>query len=180
MINISDALREAALLARDFEDSPLWQIANVREGAITIQQQAERYAAAKDDQTRIDAATWAREGYQILSSALPETHTGVKPDERKTGWVTAHEIGKLFGPEFVWHARIRLEFAPIAPDSAQHNPSPEYLLGLIKIADITQRAAADRIGISDRLLRYYLADQASTSSRVAPYPVQYALEMLAR
>lgn len=180
-MNIADRLREAATLARDLEDSPLWRIDNVREGAITIQQQAERFAAAADDETRKDAAEWAREGCIILSSALPDTHSGQAPDERKTGWVTAHEINRLFGPEFVWLARTRLEYAPLAPDASRHDPSVEYLRGLIEIAGLTQRGVAARIGIGHRLLKYYLTTPGEGKEfRVAPYPVQYALEGLAR
>lgn len=178
---IGAVLHEAATLAREFEDSPLWKIANVREGAITIQQQAERFAAATDDATRKDAAEWAREGYIILSSALPDTHAGAVPDERRTGWVTAHEIGRLFGPEFVWLARVRLAFTPSAPDAALHDPSVEYLRGLIEITGLSQRAVAERIGIGHRLLKYYLTTPGQGKEhRIAPYPVQFALEALAR
>lgn len=180
-MNISDRLREAATLARDFEDSPLWRIADVRVGAITIQQQVERYAAAADDETRADAATWAREGYQILSSALPDTHAGPAPDERKTGWVTAHEIGKLFGPEFVWLARVRLESLPAVPDASLHNPDPDYLRGLIAITGLSQREVAEKIGITFRSLKYYLMTPGDEKEyRVATYPVQFSIEMLAR
>lgn len=178
---VAAALSEASLLAREFEGSPLWRIANVREGAITIQQQAERYATAADDATRKDAAEWAREGYIILSSALPDTHSGQVPDEMQTGWVTAHEISRLFGPEFAWLARVRLEFTPAAPDSKLHDPSVDYLRGLIEIARMTQREVAGRIGVGHRLLKYYLTTPGEEKEfRVAPYPVQYALEGLAR
>jgi len=179
-MDISESLREAASLAREFEDSPLWRIANIREGAITIQQQAERYAAATDHETRTDAATWAREGYQILSSALPDTHSGPVPDERKTGWVIAHEIGRLLGTEFGWLARVRLASQPSFPDASKHDPSVEYLRGLIEIAGLSQREVAERIGIGHRLLKYYLTTPGTDKeSRVAPYPVQFSLERLA-
>lgn len=64
------------------------------------------------------------------------------------------------------------------PDASKHDPRPEYLRSLIADADLTQRAAAERIGISSRLLRYYLASETAEDRRVAPYPVQYALECL--
>ncbi len=179
--SIGAILHEAAALARDFEDSPLWRIPNVREGAITIQQQAERFAAAQNDATRKDSAEWAREGYIILSSALPDSCRGPAPDERKTGWQTAHDIKMLFGPEFVWLARVRLEFLPATPDAALHDPSVEYLRGLIELTGISQREVAQRIGIGHRLLKYYLTTPGlGKETRVAPYPVQYALESLAR
>lgn len=46
-------------------------------------------------------------------------------------------------------------------------------------AGISQREAARRIGISERVMRYYLANEAG-DYRPAPYPVQFALEALAR
>ena len=63
------------------------------------------------------------------------------------------------------------------PDSIKHNPDPAYLRGLIEKAGVTQRVAAESIGISPRLLRYYLTDR-DGDFREAPYPVQYALERL--
>ncbi len=65
------------------------------------------------------------------------------------------------------------------PDASSHNPDPRYLRGLLDSAGITQRHAAQLLGISDRVMRYYLSDEASDSYRAAPYPVQFALECLA-
>ena len=65
------------------------------------------------------------------------------------------------------------------PDASRHDPRPEYLRALLADAHLSQRAAADRIGISERLMRYYLAPESAEDRRVAPYPVQYALERLA-
>ena len=59
------------------------------------------------------------------------------------------------------------------PDASKHNPAPEYIRGLVARSGMSQRAAAEQIGISDRLLRYYLK-----GDRSCPYPVQYALEQL--
>jgi hypothetical protein len=68
----------------------------------------------------------------------------------------------------------------VTPDSSLHDPRPEYLRALLARAGVSQREAARRIGIGERLLRYYLTEPGGTSeSRVAPYPVQYALESLA-
>lgn len=61
------------------------------------------------------------------------------------------------------------------PDSENHNPAPEYLRGLVDSAGLSQRAAAHRIGVSERVMRYYLAGE-----REAPYPVQFTLECLPR
>jgi hypothetical protein len=65
------------------------------------------------------------------------------------------------------------------PDSSTHNPDPRYLRGLLEKAGLTQRQAAQLLGISDRVMRYYLSDEASESYRAAPYPIQFALECLA-
>lgn len=64
------------------------------------------------------------------------------------------------------------------PDASRHDPRPEYLRALLENAGMSQRSAADRIGISDRLLRYYLAPESAADRRIAPYPVQFALEHL--
>jgi transcriptional regulator with XRE-family HTH domain len=67
----------------------------------------------------------------------------------------------------------------MTPDASKHDPRPEYLRALLQQAGLSQRAAARRIGISERMMRYYLAaDEAD--HRPAPYPVQFALEALAR
>ncbi|MDH1109997.1 hypothetical protein N5C55_01410 [Pseudomonas otitidis] len=65
------------------------------------------------------------------------------------------------------------------PDASNHNPDPRYLRGLLERAGVSQRKAAELIGITDRAMRYYLSDENSESYRVAPYPVQFALECLA-
>lgn len=61
------------------------------------------------------------------------------------------------------------------PNASQYNPDPDYLRGLVERSGLSQRAAAEQIGIGDRLLRYYLKGQ-----REHTYPVQFALECLAR
>lgn len=65
------------------------------------------------------------------------------------------------------------------PDATRHNPDPAYLRGLLSAAGISQRAAARRIGVSERVMRYYLSPK-SADYRPAPYVVQYALECLRR
>jgi transcriptional regulator with XRE-family HTH domain len=67
----------------------------------------------------------------------------------------------------------------VKPDATLHNPDPEYLRDLLLKAGITQAAAATAIGITERVLRYYLSDTQSATYRPAPYVVQYALEQLA-
>ena len=66
------------------------------------------------------------------------------------------------------------------PNIALHNPAPVYLRGLLDQAGLTQVEAAERIGVSARMMRYYLADEGSDQHRAAPYMVQFALECLAR
>lgn len=66
------------------------------------------------------------------------------------------------------------------PDATLHDPRPDYLRALIERAGLSQRGAAARIGVSERKMRYYLAEPGSTARHAqAPYPVQYALERLA-
>lgn len=64
------------------------------------------------------------------------------------------------------------------PDANKHDPRPEYLRALLDQAGLSQREAARRIGVSERMMRYYLAPE-SADYRPAPYAVQYALESLA-
>jgi hypothetical protein len=65
------------------------------------------------------------------------------------------------------------------PDSNTHNPDPRYLRGLLEQASVSQRQAAQALGISERVMRYYLSDESLPGHRAAPYPVQFALECLA-
>ena len=62
---------------------------------------------------------------------------------------------------------------PMKPNASKLNPDPAYLRELLERAGLSQREAARRIGISERVMRYYLSGE-----REAPYPVQYALESL--
>lgn len=64
------------------------------------------------------------------------------------------------------------------PNASTHNPDPRYLRGLLDRAGLTQKQAADLLGISDRVMRYYLSDTDSATYRAAPYPVQFAMECL--
>lgn len=65
------------------------------------------------------------------------------------------------------------------PNASNHNPDPRYLRGLLDRAGITQRRAAQMLGITDRAMRYYLSDESSATHRHAPYTVQFAMECLA-
>lgn len=65
------------------------------------------------------------------------------------------------------------------PDATYHDPDPLYLRILIERSGFSQRGAAYRIGISERVMRYYLSPKASAHHIDAPYCVQYALEVLA-
>lgn len=67
----------------------------------------------------------------------------------------------------------------MTPDATLHNPAPDYLRALVAASGLSQRECARRIGVSERLLRYYLTDQTGgKEAREAPYPVQFALEAL--
>ena len=59
------------------------------------------------------------------------------------------------------------------PDATRHDPRPEYIRALIERAGLSQREAARRIGMSERVMRYYCAGE-----RTPSYPVQFALESL--
>lgn len=65
------------------------------------------------------------------------------------------------------------------PDASHHDPRPEYLRALIEKSGLSQVACARLIGVDGSTMRRYLAT-GTTSAREAPYPVQYALEQLAR
>lgn len=69
--------------------------------------------------------------------------------------------------------------ASAKPDASNHNPDPAYLRGLLDNAGISQREAAKLLGISERMMRYYLAEEDSGSHRSAPYPIQFCIEALA-
>jgi len=66
------------------------------------------------------------------------------------------------------------------PDASRHDPRPEYLRALLAQSGLTQRAAAQLIGISDRQMRAHLCDPSIPGYRTPSYAVQYALEQLAR
>lgn len=66
-----------------------------------------------------------------------------------------------------------------APDTTLHGPDPRYLRALIERAGLSQRGAARQIGISERMMRYYLCAADDPHYRPAPYTVQYCLECLA-
>lgn len=65
------------------------------------------------------------------------------------------------------------------PDASSHSPDPRYLRGLLEKAGVSQRRAAQLIGISDRMMRYYLSDESAPTYSAAPYAVQFAIECLA-
>ena len=84
--------------------------------------------------------------------------------------VTNFGVYPGYGTEDMYHRK---------PDASLHDPSPAYLRGLLEAAGITQEAAATALGITDRVMRYYLSSQESATYRPAPYAIQYALEQLA-
>ena len=176
MITVNDALREIADLAQHMEDTRAYGArSRVRDGVIGMQQAIEAFGAATTGVARIETALWANEAYLLMSSALPDTGC----DEQTTGWATANQIRNLFGGPSLWKVRVRLEFGPRAPDSTLHNPDAEYLRALVALAGMTQREVADRIGVSERMMRYYLSPTAA-EFRPMPYAIQFALEALAK
>lgn len=67
----------------------------------------------------------------------------------------------------------------MTPNATTFNPDPAYLRSLIEKAGISQREAARRIGIGERMMRAYLANPELGSAREASYAIQFCLEALA-
>lgn len=65
----------------------------------------------------------------------------------------------------------------MTPDATRYNPDPGYLRDLIAKSGLSQLAAARRIGVEGRTLRYWLADP---QRQKPPYSAVFALECLAR
>jgi len=65
----------------------------------------------------------------------------------------------------------------MTPHISHYNPEPQYLRDLLEKAGLTQRKAAETIGVSERSFRDYLNGNHKSK---APYPVQFALESLAQ
>lgn len=68
----------------------------------------------------------------------------------------------------------------MTPDSSKYNPDPAYLKSLIAKAGISQREAARRLGVNERLFRMYIADRSSKSAQNCTYAVQFCLEVMAK
>ena len=66
------------------------------------------------------------------------------------------------------------------PDIKQHNPDPTYLRALLEQAGLSQRKAAHLLGVSERMMRYYLVHTSDPNYRPMPYAVQFCLECLAQ
>ena len=60
------------------------------------------------------------------------------------------------------------------PDAAKYNPDPEHLRRLVDATGLSQVKAAERIGVSQRTMRAWLA-----GDQTFPYTAQFALEALA-
>lgn len=68
----------------------------------------------------------------------------------------------------------------MTPDSARHNPDPQYLRELIDQAGLSQRGIARLLGLHERTFRQYITSRENATYLECPYPVQFALEVLAR
>lgn len=66
------------------------------------------------------------------------------------------------------------------PDIKHHNPDPTYLRALLEKAGLSQRKAAHILGVSERMMRYYLVHTDDPNYRQMPYTVQFCLECLAK
>ena len=66
------------------------------------------------------------------------------------------------------------------PDIKSHSPKPIYIRALLKKAELSQRKAAHMLGVSERMMRYYLVHTDDPNYRPMPYAVQFCLECLAK
>jgi hypothetical protein len=71
----------------------------------------------------------------------------------------------------------------MTPDARKHQESPEYVRELVERIGKSQRWIAERIGISERRLRYLIAGTRDVDGKPVDvklaYPEQFALECLA-
>lgn len=65
------------------------------------------------------------------------------------------------------------------PNISQHNPDPSYIRALLDKAGLSQRKTAHMLGVSERMMRYYLVATDDPNYRPMPYTVQFAIECLA-
>jgi hypothetical protein len=74
------------------------------------------------------------------------------------------------------------KYAPRRPDATLHRPGDiEYFRELVAASGLSQRQAAEAIGIGDRVMRYKLTPDDGSGRKVVPvtYAEQFALEVLA-
>lgn len=65
------------------------------------------------------------------------------------------------------------------PHIDNHNPDPTYIRALLEKAGLSQRKTAHILGLSERVMRYYLVSTDDPNYRPMPYTVQFAIECLA-
>jgi hypothetical protein len=88
-------------------------------------------------------------------------------------------------PDIVECPGVRLTFDPsqarIKPDARDEHSHASWLRLCIGATGLSQAKVAKLVGITDRMMRAYLADPAlAKSAQTAPYTIQYALEQLAQ
>lgn len=66
------------------------------------------------------------------------------------------------------------------PDISKYNPDPTYIRALLAKAGLSQRKTAHLLGVSERVMRYYLVSTDNPNYRPMPYTVQFAIECLAQ
>lgn len=123
----------------------------------------------------------AYDGYRSLTDEQkteqqPEMLNLLDKVDREYDWACVDLVSRL---------QSVIEFPTVYPTgveppcASKHNPDAAYLAGLVKRSGLSPRKAAEAIGIGERLMRYYLTPAGEGDFRLAPYPVQYALECLA-
>lgn len=77
-------------------------------------------------------------------------------------------------------SRLFQDLKKMKPHIDNHRPDPTYLRTLLKKAELSQRKAAHVLGVSERMMRYYLVHIDDPNYRPMPYAVQFCLECLAK
>ena len=76
--------------------------------------------------------------------------------------------------------KIDLRSLPPVPNKSFYNPDPDYIRALIEATGLSQRAVAEQIGVSERMIRYYVTrHRDDTKGQKVTYVAQYAIERLA-
>lgn len=111
----------------------------------------------------------------------PRKALATKDGIDKILWAISKGIGRdIYSPTELDNLKILKDTAYATPDSANHDESPETLARLLGEAGLTYQKAAMLLGISEQFMQAYMLDTTCPGALPAPYPVQFALECLAK